>query len=120
MKTIRIFLLCCFAFLSVIASSAADKVTLHTSASLDKILIEISSLTGYNFNYSDQEIDPTRHVTVDADSLPVETVLESLFKDQGVSFKIKGSNIYLFPVRSSEKTSGQSADSRKIITPNDY
>lgn len=114
MKTIRIFLLCCITALTTLPLSAAGKVTLHITAQLDKVLSEITAQTGYNFNYSDQVIDPKRQVTVDVNDQQLETVLKDLFNTHDVSFKVKGKNVFLFPVRTPEQPDTTPSDTRKI------
>jgi TonB-dependent starch-binding outer membrane protein SusC len=93
-KTMRIMkitaLLMFLGFLHVGATGFSQNVTLSLkNASLEKVFTEIEKQTGYNFIYFQNQLDKTRAVDVDAVDIPLEKVLEQIFKDQPLTYSIE-------------------------------
>ncbi|MDE5642564.1 MAG: TonB-dependent receptor [Muribaculaceae bacterium] len=115
MKTIRIILLCCITLLTAF-TVPAQKVTLHITAPLEKVLSEITARTGYNFNYSDQVIDSGRQVSVNADDKELKDVLKELFGSHDVEFTVKGKTVFLNPSRHADKKADSNTTGRRKVS----
>lgn len=103
MRNSKILLLLCFTFLGFLWSSG-QKVTLHTEGSLKKVLAQITSQTGINFNYSDQVINSERIVKVEADNEDLSKILSNLFNNSGIEYRIKEKTVFLSRKKQEKKT----------------
>lgn len=68
------------------------------------IFNSIQKQTGYNFFYNDQWLKTTRKVSVDAVKVPLKQVLDSVFKDQPLTYSIIGQSIVVKPKEGSGHT----------------
>lgn len=71
-------------------------VTLHVKqASLQEVLAMIESRTGVRFDYEPQLLAGHNDVSLDADAIPLNKLLEQLFRGQNLSYVIIGNGIVL-------------------------
>ncbi|WP_172594300.1 TonB-dependent receptor [Mariniphaga sediminis] len=89
-------------FLAIFQSLATNSYSLSTKVSLEfknKRIIEVLNViedkTEYHFFYNDQLIDADRSVSFQCSNENIETVLDYIFKDTGVSYQIKDRQILL-------------------------
>ncbi|MDR3716771.1 MAG: SusC/RagA family TonB-linked outer membrane protein [Puia sp.] len=61
-----------------------------TNAPLEKAIKTIQTNTGYNFYYLPDDLDGSHPVTVQMQSVDIREILDVVFKDQPVTFKIDG------------------------------
>ena len=74
---------------------AAQKVTVHaTDEAAASVFRRIMEQTGMNFVYSSDVLDGV-NVTVDARNRELRKVLDAMFRDTGIAFRIKGKNVIL-------------------------
>src|SRR5690606_1372651 len=72
----------------------AQDITLNLSNVTVKEAIEVlSNAQNYSFVINSTEIDVKRVISVNAQSLPIEKVLDQIFVGQAVSYKINGRSI---------------------------
>ena len=84
-----------FIFSFFIISVQAQTVTVIANREpATKVFRNIMEQTGMNFVYS-SEILKDLKVSVKANKLPLKKVLEDIFKDTDISYKIKGKNVIL-------------------------
>ena len=104
--------ICVLAFLLIVfGASAQNRISLNVqNKPLRTILSAITQQSGYNFVYSSElkEIDST--MTVKCDNAEISAVLDKLFADRQVNYKINGKNIALSPAR----VAGQPAQKSRI------
>lgn len=83
---------------------------------LEQVFIEIKKQTGKEFFYPTSLLKETRPVTLHVENKPIEEVLKTCLKGQGIGFNIRGNTIILF--KEDEVTdiliSGQVVDTRGI------
>lgn len=83
----------------------ARNVSVHArNGSAADVFAEIMGQTGKNFVYPGGLLDSLT-VSVSADDEPLETVLERMFADTGIGFRIKGDNVMLFRQHTVTRTS---------------
>ncbi|MFS4466894.1 TonB-dependent receptor [Maribacter sp. 2210JD10-5] len=76
----------------------AQAVTLNVkNLELKTILSEIEKKTDYNFFYNNSLVDVSKKATVNADNVDITLLLEQIFSDKNVDFKIFKNQIVLFP-----------------------
>ncbi|MDE5735297.1 MAG: TonB-dependent receptor, partial [Duncaniella sp.] len=76
-------------------SGMAQRVTLHAKdRPASEVFREIVSQTGKNFVYSSDLLDGV-NVSVDADRKPLAKVLDGMFRDTEIRYRIKGKNVIL-------------------------
>ncbi|MDE6390800.1 MAG: TonB-dependent receptor plug domain-containing protein, partial [Duncaniella sp.] len=76
-------------------SGMAQRVTLHAKdRPASEVFREIVSQTGKNFVYSSDLLDGV-NVSVDADRKPLAKVLDGMFRDTEIRYRIKGNNVIL-------------------------
>jgi len=88
MKLTAVILL--VATLQVSASTYAQKVSLHqTNSNLKSVLSVIRKQTGYYFIFNKAVLQKARPVTINVNDQDLKEVLNSIFKDQNLSYEIK-------------------------------
>jgi TonB-linked SusC/RagA family outer membrane protein len=76
-------------FLQANANGYSQTITLSLKdASLKKVFQEITKQTGYNFLYSDQDLQKARTVSLDVKGFALNAVLDLCFKDQLLDYVI--------------------------------
>ena len=87
--------------LSVLQINAATAIARESieldfkNVPLDVVLLEIKKQTGYKFFYRSEDVDLTEKKSIKAESESINTVLEKLFYDSNISYKIVGRQIVL-------------------------
>jgi TonB-linked outer membrane protein, SusC/RagA family len=94
MKLTTVFLL---AFcMHVAAKTRGQNITLSIKdAPLEKVFQEIKHQTGYVFFYNDKLIENSKPISIEAKNWPLKKVLDFCFKDQPLTYSIKGKIITL-------------------------
>ena len=72
---------------------------------IEKVLMEIESLTDYKFFFSREDIDVNKIVSIKADKETVKIILEDIFRNMPVSVEVLGKQIVLKEKISIQKTS---------------
>ena len=94
MKLTTVFIIA--AFLQVSAASFAQTVTYKSKhASLEQIFTEIRKQTGFNVLVSYHNISDLQAQTVDFDKVPLKDVLDTILKDQPVTYEIQDKTILI-------------------------
>lgn len=84
------FFLLLATFMSVSASSLAQKVTLNTTnANLKMVLKDIKKQTGYSFIIDEQLLDNAKTVTLHLNNTGINAALDQLFENQPLTFTIE-------------------------------
>ncbi|MCE5174320.1 MAG: SusC/RagA family TonB-linked outer membrane protein [Bacteroidales bacterium] len=110
-------------FLSVFTIHvAAQKVTLsYQNVPFEKVLYSIKQQTGLALVFSEQLVDVSRKVSINATSIEVKEALKQLLVGTNVSFEIKNNKLYLVEKKAEEnliptpvqkKITGSVADSK--------
>ncbi|MET6999397.1 SusC/RagA family TonB-linked outer membrane protein [Chitinophaga defluvii] len=74
--------------------ATGQQVTLSKKeASLKTVLFDIQQQTGYNFLFKESMLQKAKPVTINVKDAPLATVLESIFKDQPLTYSIKDKSI---------------------------
>ncbi|WP_017731230.1 TonB-dependent receptor plug domain-containing protein [Nafulsella turpanensis] len=90
---------------SLLAQSAMEqKITLHTTATLEEILTELSSTYGLRFSYSNNLVPLQQEVSIQAEDQPLKLVLDELFRDKNIRYTLLGEQIILNPVSRKENS----------------
>jgi TonB-linked SusC/RagA family outer membrane protein len=96
MKLTAIILLT--ACLHVSAKGVSQTVSLsEKNAPLVKVMKEIEQQTGFAFFYKSQWLIQAKRVTIQAEKMPLQQVLDLCFKDQPFTYVISGKNIGIVP-----------------------
>ncbi len=94
--------------LQVSAKSHAQTVTYEArSVPLKQVFTVIKKQTGYVFFYRGDDLTGTHAVSVSFKSIPLETALEELLKDQGLGYNIQGKVIFITKFMPSLKVTGE-------------
>jgi len=100
MKIFTILMLCCS--LSVIAKntySQSTKVNINLKGStLFDVFREIEKQSEYRFFYHNQQIDILNKIDVDATNMKISDVLENVFKNTNIAYKVIDKHIVLITV----------------------
>lgn len=79
-------------------NASAQNVTLTlkcTDTTVDNVLNIIESKTPYHFLFNKKQVDINRKVSLNVSNQDISAVLEMLFKNSGVTYKIEGKQIIL-------------------------
>ncbi len=96
MKLTVITLLVCIMQVSASVYSQTTKVTLDLQGKrISEVLKEIEETTDYRFFYQREQVNVDRKVNLQATNKSVKDVLNTLFKDQGISFSMMEDNLIL-------------------------
>src|SRR4051812_35138220 len=94
MRLTIVLLIACF--MQVSASSLAQKVTLFKSnATLKSVFKDLKEQTGYNFFYTENLLSSASKITLDVNNMPIENVLELIFKSQNLSYSIEDKTVII-------------------------
>ena len=96
-KAMRLFVSVLFSTIALsLSAQTQKKISLQMeNATVENILNEIERQTDYLFVC--ESLDMSRRMSVDLKDKSVEEALSHIFDGTGVSWKVTGSNIYLFP-----------------------
>ena len=85
-----------FSVLSLQANNLYFQVTISSqNKTVSQLLDEIESLTNYRFVYKTSDVDLQRKINLKVENLPLEMVLERVFKDTPTTFTIIENQIIL-------------------------
>lgn len=90
-RCLSLIIVCLFFAIALCAQKVSVKAINQPAAVVFRSLVE---QTGKNFVYSSDLLKDVR-VTVSADRKPLKTVLNEMFHDSDIEFKIKGNNVIL-------------------------
>ncbi len=80
------------------SNSENIKVTINLKdVSLEKVLNRIEALTEFNFVYRDDDVDFQKRVTVKANKKPLKKILDQLFLDTDINYRVSDNQIVLKP-----------------------
>jgi len=84
--------------LQVSAATYGQKITLsERNAPLEKVLKKITTQSGYNFLYEDQNLAEANSVNLKVSDLPFNEALEKLFANQPLTYTIKDKTVVIKP-----------------------
>ncbi|HTL09818.1 MAG TPA: SusC/RagA family TonB-linked outer membrane protein [Chitinophagaceae bacterium] len=90
-------------------NSSAQKVSLHhKNAALELVLQDIRQQTGYRVVYSTEQMAMSNKVTIDADSLPLQTALSTCFQQQPLTYRLEDKYIIVALRQAVERVTGVS------------
>ncbi|PWG80599.1 SusC/RagA family TonB-linked outer membrane protein [Pararcticibacter amylolyticus] len=88
------------AIMQVSASGFAQKITLSkTNASLEDVIRDLRKQSGYNFVVPGELLDKSKAVTIKVKDAALERVLDQIFENQSVSYKINNNTVTLVEKR---------------------
>jgi TonB-linked SusC/RagA family outer membrane protein len=94
-----LFLFCCIS--PFIFAQHQEKFNIQfESSSLKHILSELTILTGYEFAYSDTEINSSRLLTVSARQKSAEEIIQSVAQKANLEVRFSGKKVILKPLKS--------------------
>lgn len=93
-----IFLINIFSINLVVAQEMKLSLTLSNST-METIFKEIEKQTGYKFVFNTTEINPKEIISVDQKNQELSTVLNAIFRDRSISYRIANKHIALFKQR---------------------
>lgn len=85
------------------------------NATINEVLSAIKNQTSYSFWYDVTEVDTNRKVSIKAQQETVEQVLATIFKGQGLEFRVVDKHIVI-EKRSASPTAPASAQQQKTVT----
>ena len=92
-------------------SLQAQNVTVHKDqVTLETVLDELSSQTGYSFLHSRPTVDPDSIVSLNVEEVALKEALNMLFANTKIAFEIKGNKVYL-----KEKSQENAKDAKKRL-----
>lgn len=122
MKLTTILYFVCLMQVSATVYSQATKFTFSSeNKRIVDILQEIENKSDFRFFYQNEQIDVKRRVSVDASNATVEQILDDLFVDEGISYKVFEDNLVLLSpgeITSGKAAMQQNSVSGKIIDSN--
>jgi TonB-linked SusC/RagA family outer membrane protein len=101
LRTLKAFTLLLMLSLHVTVSAAAAqtvnvKLSLNNNPTVAQVIEELHRQTGYEFSYDAGLLaGKLTAVTVDAENEQMETLLTRIFRDTGISFRIKNNRVFL-------------------------
>ena len=91
----------------------SDLLTLNMkNVTLKQFVEAVQTQSGYSFLYKDNQLKTNQRITVSVNKQSINVALEKAFKGKGISWKIQGKQILLFPAK--EEQSVNTKKSRTI------
>ena len=91
----------------------SDLLTLNMkNVTLKQFVEAVQTQSGYSFLYKDKQLKTNQRITVSVNKQSINVALEQAFKGKGISWKIQGKQILLFPAK--EEQSVNTKKSRTI------
>lgn len=107
MKLTTLFILLLVIHVSANSYSQATKFKLKlTEKTVKDVLIEIEAQSQFHFLYNDEFTDLNRIVSVNTDDAKVEEILDQVFENSSITYKIMENNLIVL-TPSSSKTQSQ-------------
>lgn len=83
-------------FLQVSAATFAQRVTLkHSNSSLKSVLKELKAQTGYNFLYTEGQLQKAKPVSIQVRNTELSAVLQQLFAEQPLTYELDSKTIVI-------------------------
>ena len=83
-----------------IKAQQSELLTINVKNITLKQFVEVvQNQSAYSFLYKDNQVKVNRPITVSANKQPINAILEQAFKGKGVSWKVQGKQILLFPAK---------------------
>jgi TonB-linked SusC/RagA family outer membrane protein len=106
MKLTFIILIFCLTQVSATVYSQATKFTFNLQAKqVVDVLNEIENKSDFRFFYQREQVDVTRKVDLNVNEISIEAILDELFKDQGISYKVMQNNLIVITPKGENSTS---------------
>ena len=67
------------------------------NVTLKQFVEAVQTQSGYSFLYKDNQLKTNQRITVSVNKQSINVALEQAFKGKGISWKIQGKQILLFP-----------------------
>jgi TonB-linked SusC/RagA family outer membrane protein len=105
-----------FTLLQVSARTYSQQVTLEArNAGVKDLFTKIEKQTGYVFFYKVPDIQAAKPVSASWKQAPLQKVLEEIFKDQPLHFRIQGKTIYVSPKALAQEAAAPVTDVRGVV-----
>lgn len=114
-KTISLFFFFAFLQLHAFKSEAQNNINLDLNdVTITEIFKEIESITDYKFIYKDKIFNKKEKLTIKAENESIKEVLDTLFSNSDIDYRIIGSQIVLNPKEgnATENTSSSSSTTK--------
>lgn len=112
---VSLFACVCTLFATEVDSQNA-KVSMHANNfTVQKVISEIEKQTDYLFVYDRNEVNVNRKVSLNVNDESVSNVLNRVFENTNVSYKVLGKNITLTAQKMDLSTPSQQQNDRRII-----
>ena len=87
----------------------------YENAPLSKVLNEISAQSDYNFIYDNSVVDVNQKVTVKTSSNDLTKLLNEVFKQTGIKFRVVGKQVALSPAKVAGENKGKQLVANGIV-----
>ena len=101
----RIGISCLLLFLLNIGQSVAQLSISATNTEIKNVLRQIETKSNYTFFYSDNFLDLSRKVSISIQNQPIETILNTLFRNTNIAYRINNTQIALSEKPAKEESS---------------
>ncbi len=103
MKLTLLILLVCLMQVSASVYSQTTKLSFDFQGKkISDVLMQIEETTDFRFFYQREQVNVDRTVNLKVDNKRVDEVLEDLFKEQGISYKVMDDNLILLTANKTE------------------
>lgn len=117
MKLTFIILLGCLMQVSASVYSQATKFSFNVqNTQVVDVLKEIEEKSDFRFFYQREQVDVTRKVDLNVNNRSVESILNELFKDQGVSYKVLTDNLIVLSPKGEKFSELEGAQQQKTVS----
>ncbi len=117
MKLTFIVLLSCLTQVSATVYSQTTKFSFNfQSRQVVDVLKEIEDKSDFRFFFQREQVDVTRKVDLNILDKSVETILDELFKDQAISYKVMPDNLIIITPDSNKSDNPSDSQQQKSVT----
>ncbi|MDB0717259.1 TonB-dependent receptor [Bacteroides xylanisolvens] len=97
-----------------IKAQQSELLTLNVkNVTLKQFVEAVQNQSGYSFLYKDNQVKVNRPITVSANKQSINVVLEQAFKGKGISWKVQGKQILLFPTKEEQPVAAKKSHTVK-------
>lgn len=97
-----------------IKAQQSELLTINVkNVTLKQFVEAVQNQSGYSFLYKDNQVKVNRPITVSANKQSINVVLEQAFKGKGVSWKVQGKQILLFPTKEEQPVAAKKSHTVK-------
>lgn len=116
MKLTFIILMACLMQVSATVYSQATKFSMNLqNQQVVDVLKEIEEKSDFRFFYQREQVDVTRTVTIKVKDRTVESILDELFKDRGVSYRVLQDNLIILTPENGRSVMPGSVQQQKSV-----